>query len=45
MSILEIDKEGKVINHWGAFCLFDILVDLELVPPFWELSNYFPKKE
>ncbi|MFW9851546.1 MAG: ester cyclase [Candidatus Thorarchaeota archaeon] len=45
MSILEIDKEGKVVNQWGAFCLFDILVDLELVPPFWELSEYFPKKE
>ena len=45
MAILEIDQDGKVINQWGAFCLVDILVDLELVPPFWELCKYFPKKE
>ena len=44
MSILEIDKNGLVINQWGAFSLFDILVDLELVPPFWELSKHFPQK-
>ncbi|MCK5303867.1 MAG: ester cyclase [Candidatus Heimdallarchaeota archaeon] len=44
MSILEINQDGKVINQWGAFCLYDILADLELVPPFWELSNHFPQK-
>ncbi len=45
LSILEVNQDGKVINQWGAFCLVDILVDLELVPPFWELSGHFPKKE
>ncbi len=45
MAILEIDCDGKVINRWGAFSLFDMLVELELVPPLWELSQYFPKKE
>jgi hypothetical protein len=45
MSILEVNEDGKVINHWGAFSLFDMLVDLELVPPFWELSNYELKKK
>lgn len=44
MSILEIDQDGKVINQWGAFCLFDLLAELELVPPFWELSKHFPPK-
>lgn len=43
MAILEINKYGKVTNHWGAFSLFDMLVELELVPPLWELSKYFPK--
>ena len=45
MAILEVDQNGKVINQRGAFCLADILVDLELVPPFWELSQYFPRKD
>ncbi|MHA2225967.1 MAG: ester cyclase [Candidatus Hodarchaeales archaeon] len=39
--ILYINPEGKVINQWGAFCLYDILADLGLVPPFWELSKHF----
>ena len=43
MAILEINEEGLVINQWGAFCLVDILVDLGLVPPFWELSKHFKK--
>ena len=45
MAILEINQDGKVINQWGAFCLVDILVDLELVPPFWELSGHFLKRD
>ncbi|UCE11509.1 MAG: ester cyclase [Candidatus Thorarchaeota archaeon] len=38
-TILYIDAEGKVVNRWGAFCFYDILVGLELAPPIWELSK------
>ncbi len=40
-TILYISSEGKVIDRWGAFCFYEILMDLELVPPFWELSKLF----
>jgi predicted ester cyclase len=32
-------KDGKVIDHWGAFSFYDILADLGLVPPLWELKD------
>jgi len=32
--------DGKVINRWGAFSFYDILTDLELVPPLWELKSH-----
>ena len=40
-TILYISSEGKVIDRWGAFCFYEILMDLKLVPPFWELSKHF----
>ena len=36
---------GKIADRWGAFCFYDILSELDLVPPFWELSNYFGKSK
>ncbi|MFX0138495.1 MAG: ester cyclase [Candidatus Hodarchaeota archaeon] len=39
-AILYFNQEGKVIDHWGAFCLFDIFYELGVVPPFWELNKY-----
>ena len=33
-------RDGKVINRWDAYSFSDILTDLELVPPLWELKNY-----
>jgi hypothetical protein len=33
-------KDGKVIDRWGAFSFYDILADLELVPPLWELRDH-----
>ena len=36
-TILYVSPNGKVIDRWGAFCFFDILVDLGLTPPLWEL--------
>lgn len=38
-TVLSISSEGKVIDRWGAFCFYDILTELELVPPLWELSQ------
>lgn len=40
-TILHISSEGKVVDRWGAFCFYDIFMDLGLVPPFWELSKHF----
>jgi predicted ester cyclase len=44
-SIITINGEGKICDRWGAFCLYDILADLDLVPPFWELSEHFGQNE
>ncbi|MFX0064460.1 MAG: ester cyclase [Candidatus Hermodarchaeota archaeon] len=38
-TILYINTEGKIIDRWGAFCFYDILVELKLVPPLWELRK------
>ena len=43
-TILTISGEGKITDRWGAFCLYDILADLDLVPPFWELSQHFSQQ-
>ena len=39
VTILYFNEGGKIIDRWGAFCFYDIFADLELVPPFWELSQ------
>jgi len=39
-TILYVNQAGKVIDRWGAFCFYDILSDLELVPPLWELKDH-----
>lgn len=44
-TILTISEEGKITDRWGAFCLYDILADLDLVPPFWELSQHFSQND
>ena len=38
-TILFINSEGKIIDRWGAFCFYDLLTELGLVPPLWELSK------
>ena len=40
-TILYINAKGKIVDRWGAFCFYDILTDLELTPPLWELSEKF----
>jgi len=37
-------REGKVIDRWGAFSFYDILTDLGLVPPLWELKDRIGQK-
>jgi len=39
-TILYLNSEGKVIDRWGAFCFYDILTELGLVPSLWELSKH-----
>lgn len=39
VTILYFNEQGKIVDRWGAFCFYDIFADLELVPPFWELSQ------
>ncbi|MHA1987904.1 MAG: ester cyclase [Promethearchaeota archaeon] len=45
VTILYLNSEGKVRDQWGAFCFYDILADLGLVPPFWELHKHFPNND
>jgi predicted ester cyclase len=39
-TILYINSEGKIIDRWGAFCFYDILVELKVVPSLWELNKH-----
>ena len=39
-TILYINSEGKIIDRWGAFCFYDVLTELGLVPSLWELSKH-----
>ncbi len=41
-TILYFNSKGKVIDRWGSFCFYDILEELGLVPPFWELHSHLP---
>jgi len=43
VTILYI-KVGKVIDRWGAFSFYDILSNLGLVPPLWELNEHLKWK-
>ncbi len=40
VTILTMNEEGKIVDRWGAFSFYDILSDLGLAPPLWELSKY-----
>jgi predicted ester cyclase len=37
-------RDGKVIDRWSAFSFYDILTDLGLVPPLWELREHIRQK-
>lgn len=38
-AILYINENGKVYDMWEAYCFYDILEKLELVPPLWDLRG------
>jgi len=42
-TILYIES-GKVVDRWGAYSFYDILTDLGLVPPLWELHERLEQK-
>ena len=42
-TILYIN-DGKVTDRWGAFSFYDILAELGLVPPLWELNEHLKWK-
>ena len=31
---------GKVIDLWESFCFYDVLAELGVLPPFWDLHKY-----
>jgi len=37
-------RDGKVVDRWSAFSFYDILTDLGLVPPLWELKDRLIQK-
>jgi predicted ester cyclase len=37
-------RDGKVVDRWSAFSFYDILTDLGLVPPLWELRDHIGQK-
>jgi len=39
-AILYINEDGKVYDMWEAYCFYDILTDLGLVPSIYELHKY-----
>ena len=39
VTILYI-RDNKVVDQWGAFSFYDMLTDLGLVPPLWELNKH-----
>jgi hypothetical protein len=39
-TIFTISEDARVIDRWSAFSLYNILVDLGLAPPLWELNKY-----
>lgn len=39
-AILFINSNGKVHDMWEAYCFYDILEELGIVPPFWELHKH-----
>jgi hypothetical protein len=40
ITILEMNAAAQVVDRWGAFSFYDVLVDLSLAPPLWELKDH-----
>lgn len=39
-TILRLNAAGQIADRWGAFSFYDMLTDLGLVPPLWELNQH-----
>ena len=39
VTILYVNENGKIIDRGGAVCFYDILADIGLTPPLWELNQ------
>ncbi len=39
-TILYVNLAGQVRDRWSAYSFYDILVNLELAPPLWELRDH-----
>jgi predicted ester cyclase len=44
-TILYTGAGGTIIDRWGAFSFYDMLTDLGLVPPLWELHKHLGGSE
>jgi predicted ester cyclase len=40
-AILYFNEVSKVIDLWESYCFYDILEQLKVVPPLWDLHKYF----
>ena len=38
VTIFTFSAAGKIIDRWGAFCFYDLFVELGHVRPWWELA-------
>ena len=40
VTIFTINQADQISDRWGAFCMYDIFVELGFMPPFWELKQF-----
>jgi predicted ester cyclase len=44
-TILYLNSDGKIKDQWGAFCFYDILCEVGVVPAIWELNKFISYAE
>ena len=40
VTIFTINQDGQISDRWGAFCMYNIFVELGFMPSFWELQQF-----
>jgi hypothetical protein len=38
VTIFTFNADGRIVDRWGAFCFYDLFVELGHVRPWWELG-------